>query len=210
MLKSPATALTTALLLAMVLPGTCNTARSQTPPAADQKLNLSAAVVMDPEFCATKIKKNHETFEVGKAACDVFKSALEQGFSSVTSVATDKDALEAQAILMPKFVDVSATKTMGAFSTRELTVLLEWTVKDRSGRTVWIETVQGSGKNHMGNGFTYKTDLKEIIQYAVQDLAQKSAAAMDASPELRKLEQKTLSTPRPPDEGAGAQPGPTQ
>ena len=112
----------------------------------------------------------------------------------MTSVATDKDAVEAQAILMPKFVDVSATKTLGAFSTRELTVLLEWTVKDKSGRTVWIETVQGSGRNHMGNGFTYKKDLKEIIQYAVQDLAQKSVDAMDTSLELRKLEQKTAST----------------
>jgi hypothetical protein len=193
--KSPVTALASALLLAMVLPGECITARSQTASPADQKLNLNAAVVMDPELCATKIKKNHETFEVGKVACDVFKSALEQGFSSVTSVATGKDAAEAQAILVPKFVDVSATKTMGAFSTRELTVLLEWTVKDRSGRTIWIETVQGSGKNHMGNGFTYKTDLKEIIHYAVQDLAHKSVVAMDASPELRKLEQKTASTP---------------
>jgi hypothetical protein len=191
MLKSPVTALTSALLLAMVLPGVCITARSQTTPPADQKLNLNALVVMDPEFCATKIKKNHETFEVGKAACDVFKSALEQGFSSVTA---DKDAVEAQAILMPKFVDVSATKTMGAFSTRELTVLLEWTVKDKSGRTVWIETVQGTGKNHMGNAFTYKNDLKEIIQYAVEDLVHKSVVAMNASPELRKLEQKITST----------------
>jgi hypothetical protein len=195
MFKSPVTALTSALLLVMVLPGVCKTARGQTAPPADQKLNLNAAVVIDPEFCATKIKKSHETFEVGKAACDVFKSALEQGFSSVTSVATDKDAVETQAVLVPKFVDASATKTMGAFSTRELTVLLEWTVKDKSGRTVWIETVQGSGKNHMGNGFTYKTDLKEIIRYAVQDLAQKSVVAMDASPELRKLEQKIASTP---------------
>jgi hypothetical protein len=197
MFKSPVTALASALLLAMVLvlPGVSLTARCQTAPPADQKLKLNVAVVIDPEFCATKIKKSHETFEVGKAACDVFKSALEQGFSSVTSVATYKDAQEAQAILMPKFVDVSATKTMGAFSTRELTVLLAWTVKDRSGRTIWIETVQGSGRNHMGNGFTYKTDLKEIIRYAVQDLAHKSVVAMDASPELRKLEQKTASTP---------------
>jgi hypothetical protein len=84
---------------------------------------------------------------------------------------------------------------MGAFSTRELTVLLEWTVKNKSGRTVWIETVQGSGKNHMGNAFSYKTDLKQIINYAVRDLAHKSVIAMDASPEMRKLEQRTASAP---------------
>ena len=45
----------------------------------------------------------------------------------------------------------------------------------------------------MGNSFTYKKDLKEIIEYAVQDLAEKSVVAMDSSPELRKLEQKIAS-----------------
>ena len=72
---------------------------------------------------------------------------------------------------------------------------MEIPVKDKSGRTIWIETVQGSGKNHMGNGFTYKKDLKEIMQYAVQDPAHKSVVAMAASPELHKLEQKIVSTP---------------
>lgn len=191
MSNAPISAFTSALLLAMVLPMVCITAHSQTAPPANRKLDLNAAVVFDAEFCATKIKKNHETFEVGKAACEVLKSGLEQGFSSVIGVATAQDAEAAQAILIPKFVDVSATKTMGAFSTRELTVLLEWTVKDKSGRTVWIETVQGSGKNHMGNTFTYKTDLREIIQYASQDLARKSVAEMDGSPQLRKLAEHT-------------------
>jgi len=181
-----------ALALMALLPGFCVTVHSQAVPAG-QKVALNAAVVLDPEFCATKIKKNHETFEVGKAACEIFKPALEQGFASVTSVAAVADAPEAQVILSPKFVDLSATKTMGAFSTRELTVMLEWTLKDKAGRTVWIETVQGSGKNHMGNGFTYKTDLKEIIKYAVDDLAKKSVAEMDASVELRKLAAKTAA-----------------
>ncbi|MGD0631546.1 MAG: hypothetical protein ABR987_19620 [Terracidiphilus sp.] len=190
MLTSRSPILASALSLAVILTSFSLTARSQTASPPEQKLDLNVAVVLDPDLCATKIKKNHETFEVGRAACDLFKSALEQGFSSVTSVATTGDAAGAQVILVPRFVDLSATKTMGAFSTRELTVLLEWTAKDKSGRTVWIETVQGAGKNHMGNGFTYKTDLKEIIHYAVEDLAHKSVAEMDASPELRKLAQK--------------------
>jgi hypothetical protein len=194
MFRSRFSILASGLLPALILSAVCIAARSQTAPAPGQKLNLSAAVVLDAEFCATKIKKNHEEFEVGKAACDSFKPILEPGFSSLTSVAAAADAVDAQLILAPKFVDVSATKTMGAFSTRELTVLLEWTVKDKSGRTLWIETVKGTGKNHMGNGFTYKTDLKEIIRYAVQDLAQQSVVAMDASPELRKPERKVPST----------------
>ncbi len=184
-----------ALIFALALPVLCMSADGQQVTPADQKLHLRAALVLDRDFCATKIKKNHETFEVGKAACAEFVSVLQQGYSGVTSGSSTADTGEAQVVLIPRFIDLSATKTMGAFSTRELTVFLAWTVKDKSGRTVWIETVQGSGKNHMGNGFTYRTDLKEIIHYAIDDLARKSIAEMDASPELRKLEQKAASTP---------------
>lgn len=190
MLKSSDTSLTSVLFLAMFLHGACAASHCQTPQPANQKLDLNAMLVMDPEFCTTKIKKNHEVFEVGRAACDAFKSALDQGFSNVTIAEKDAEGADAQVVLLPQFVDVSATKTMGAFSTRELTVLLAWKVKDRSGRTIWLETVQGSGKNHMGNSFTYKTDLRQIIQYAIHDLADKSVSAMDASPDLRKLEKK--------------------
>ena len=186
--------LSSTLLFALGLPWVCITARSQAASSPDQKLNLNAVVVLDQELCATKIKKNHESFEVGKAACDIFKSALGLGFSRLTSAGTASGAADAQAVLIPRFVDLSATKTMGAFSTRELTILLEWTVKDKTGRTVWIGTVQGTGKNHMGNGFTYKTDLREIIHYALEDLAHKSVADMDSSPELNKFAQKVAST----------------
>ena len=48
---------------------------------------------------------------------------------------------------MPKFVNISATKSLGANSNRELLVLVEWTVKDKAGKTVWVETVEGSAKH---------------------------------------------------------------
>lgn len=194
-MKSRLSTLAPAMLLVMVFHGVCRTAHSQAAPSTDQKLNLRAALVLAPDFCATKMKKNKENFEVGKVACEVFGTAFEQGFSSLTTVAAAASSANAQVVLLPRFVDLSATKTMGAFSNRELTVLLEWTVKDKSGRTVWIETVQGSGKNHIGNAFTYKTDLKEIIHYAVKDLAHKSVAEMDASPQLRKLAQQAVAKP---------------
>lgn len=178
------------LLLTAVLPGVSATARAQETSAVNKELDLKAAVVLDKDFCLTKMKKNHETFEVGKAACEIFKPELEREFSTLTTVGSVAEAAGAQAVFVPRFVDLSATKTLGAFSTRELTVLLEWTVKDSSGRTVWIQTVEGTGKNHMGNGFTYQNDLRQIIRYALGDLIHKSVAEMNASRELHKLEQK--------------------
>ncbi len=76
---------------------------------------------------------------------------------------------------------------MLANSKRELLVVLEWTAKDKSGKTVWVETIQGTAKEKEGNGFSHTKHAKVLSAKSVNDAAAKSAAAMSASPELRKL-----------------------
>lgn len=170
------------------------TARAQTTSPSNTKLALRAALVITPEFCATRITKGSwatikETFEVGKIACAELAPTLERLFFSVTPVTAVTLSGDAQVVLIPRFVDVAANTTMGAFSDREMDVLLEWTVKDPSGKTVWIETVQGSSKHHMGNLFTHGKNLKLIVKDSVQDAAEQSASKMASSTELRKLTQ---------------------
>lgn len=163
---------------------------------ADAKLPIKAALVLTPEFCATKIKpkgsaltKEWGTFEVGKAACEQLEPALKEAFFSLSRVAAPPAAQEAQLVLLPRIVDVNATTAMGAFSNREMVVVLEWTAKDPAGNTVWLETVQGSAKHHMGNLFTFKKNQVLIVTDSVKDAAVQSASKMSSSPELRKLTQ---------------------
>jgi hypothetical protein len=184
--------LASALLYSLVLPAVCVTAHGQTPSQADAKLSLNAALVLTPEFCVTRTKKgtwgvNQETFDVGKAACAELEPALKGVFSSLTRVEAASSSEDAQVVLTPKFLDITAQQTRGAFSNREMVVLVEWTVKDKSGKTVWIETVQGSAKHHSGNMWTYKKNLKLIVGDSVKNMAEQSASKMSSSPELRKL-----------------------
>ncbi len=170
------------------------TAAAQTALLPDAKLPLRVALVATPEFCATKITKGSwatikETFEVGKIACAELEPALERVFSSVTSVTAPPSSGDTQIVLIPRFVDVGATVPMTAFSNREMDVFLEWTAKDVSGKTVWIETVQGSARHHIGNLFTHNKNLKLIVKDSVKDVAEQSASKMYSSPELRKLTQ---------------------
>ena len=168
------------------------TAGAQTASPSDTKLALRAALVVTPEFCATKFTKGSwatikETFPVGKIACAELQPALERVFSSLTSVTAAPSSGDVQVVLVPRFVDVGATTAVTAFSNREMDVFLEWTVKDISGKTVWIETVQGSSKHHMGNVFTHNKNLKLIVMDSVKDAAEQSASRMSSSPELRSL-----------------------
>jgi hypothetical protein len=161
---------------------------------ASGKLPLKAALVLTPEFCATKIKpkgsamtKEWGSFDFGKAACTELEPALQGVFSSLTRVATLPSPEEAQLILIPRIADVNATTATMAFSDREMVIMLEWTAKDSSGKTVWIETVQGSAKHHMGNLFTFKKNQTLIVTDSMKAAAAESANKMSSSPELHKL-----------------------
>ena len=180
------------LLCLLVLSSLVLSASGQTTSPGDTKLTIKAVLILTPEFCATESKKGDfwsgkETFQTGKAACSELEPALRGVFSNLTRVEAPPSSGEAQLVLLPRFVDTGATKTLGAFSDREMVVLLEWTLKDKSGKTVWIETVQGSAKHHMGNAFTYKKNRKMVVEDSVKDAAEQSASKMSASPELRKL-----------------------
>jgi len=164
---------------------------------ASTKLSFRAALVLTPEFCATKVQpkgswatKEMGTYDVGKAACEELEPALKEVFSNLTRVGAVPSSAEGEVVLVPRLVDVDATKAAMAFSNREMIVLLEWTVKDASGKTVWIETVQGTAKHHIGNVFTHGKNERLIVKDSVKDAAEQSAGKMSSSPELRKLASK--------------------
>lgn len=62
-------------------------------------------------------------------------------------------------------------------------------MKDKSDRTVWIETGQGSAKGKKGIPGAVKKNQTLMMEAAVKDAAQKSATQMPSAPELRKLTQ---------------------
>jgi hypothetical protein len=192
--------MSTVLRCLFLLAGCCSlltlsmVAQDQTP--APQKLSLTAALVLTPEFCATVNKKGgwatEEKFPVGKAACNELEPALKGIFTSLTRVEDSSKSGDAQLVLEPKFADVGATQKAFAFSKRELVVVVEWTVRDQSGKAIWIDTVQGSAKRHIGNAFTHGSNLKHIVQDSVEDMAQQSAAKMSNAPEVLKMSAATV------------------
>ena len=161
---------------------------AQSTSQSGSKLPIKAALILTPEFCASKIT-NGEQFEVGRSACSELEPALKGVFASLTVMPEVPKTGDVKIILIPGFAGAGATRARIAFSDRELNVFLQWTVKDMSGKTLWIGTAQGSAKHHMGNTFTYKKNLRLIVNDAVKDLASQSANKISASPELRTFAQ---------------------
>jgi hypothetical protein len=161
--------------------------------AAAQSPAPNVVLVLTPDFCSTVMTKGSglmkEKFAVGAPACPALENALKKVFPGLTRADSEPavGSGSAMAVLIPRFSDLGATTTMGAFSNRELVVMIEWRAKDGNGKDLWIETAQGSAKHHSGNSFTASKNRKRIIEDAVENLAQTSADKMAAAPELRTL-----------------------
>lgn len=162
-------------------------ADAQNSPPPVRQLSLTAVVVLTPEFCTTVNKQGNEKFEIGKASCKVLVPALQNAFTKIAQVGDESKTGDAQVVLEPRFADTSTTHKVFAFSSRELMLGVEWTARDSSGKILWIGTVQGSAKRHMGNAFTYAHNQKKILEESAQDMADQSAATISSAPELLKL-----------------------
>ncbi len=160
-------------------------------PEAMSKIPIRAELVLSPEFCATKKRQSlalKDVLRVGEAACSQLESGLNAVFSSLTRVekVPAPGASAAEVVLIPKFIDINSTQPLLGSSPRELVILVEWTIQDADGRTIWLQTVQGSSRHKLGWIITTKAQ-RQLAEAAVDDLAKASATRMSIAPELRKL-----------------------
>jgi hypothetical protein len=169
------------------------TVSAQQAAAPAAPLSLHAVLVLTHDFCASQFKQGsmwttgREKLQVGKAACADLPDALKPVFAALTVATTPPTSGDAQVVLIPKFANAHATTSAWAFSNREMDVFLTWTVTDGAGKTIWLHTVQGKSKHHMGNAFTHYHDVNLIVRDSVKDAVAQSASSIEAAPELLKL-----------------------
>jgi hypothetical protein len=172
---------------------------AQTPetssPSSPTKLALKAQLILSPEFCATKKRHSFAAMEVvgvGKAACSQLYPALVGIFSDLQQAENVPAAgsSTAQITLIPRFIDIIATQPpfVPSPSKRKLVVLLEWTVKDTMGRTIWLQTVQGTSELKP-RGLGGKKYEAALVDAAISDLAKDSVDKISAAREIRQLSQ---------------------
>lgn len=163
----------------------------------DAKYALEAILVLTPEQCSAESKKGNwvigkEKYRLGELVCSPAQSVVEQVFENYTRVDTppEKGSTSGRVILMPRFVDLEATRTATAFGKRKMVLLVEWTATDESGRVFWVQTVEANAEEKSGNLFTAGKHRKKMLEKVKKDLTVKSVHTMRQSPEFQKLAQK--------------------
>ena len=129
-----------------------------------------------------------DVLNVGKAACPRLQDKLGAIFSDLrrTDAAPGPGGSAAQIVLIPKFVDISATQPLIPSSQRKLVITLEWTIQDSAGHPIWLQTVQGSSQHKSGWIVTTK-GVSALVDAAIDDLVEESISKMSSAGELRNL-----------------------
>jgi hypothetical protein len=153
--------------------------------SAMPKLKLNAELVLTADFCTSELKRGNwggykEKFSIGEKLCPLLESELPSLFASMkkSDHVPAPNATDADVVLVPKVGDIGAT----AGRKRELVVVVEWTALDRSGKTLWVQTIQATGQGKAGSAFSHGKNMRLLSDDAVKDALAKSEEAIRSAP----------------------------
>lgn len=101
-------------------------------------------------------------------------------FSDVAVIKGGQAAAPGRNTLTPRVVTIARDRPAMGYNDQTTNIFLLWELKDRDGRLVWVETINGEGKAAL-----IKAD--EQVNAALTNLFQQSLQAMAQSVEIRRL-----------------------
>lgn len=156
-----------------------------------QKLDLSVDLHLSDELSDYRWKQETAfgggfKMELGPDLCLNAEAMAKSVFKHVTISRgpIDTNTTGQAAVLIPRVVSVEKPIGSTSFSKTEMVVDLEWSLVDKTGKLIWVETIQGIGEGKTGNSFNHKSHTRKMVKNAFLDLFQKSAKAMLESPEI--------------------------
>ena len=161
--------------------------------ASTNKVPLTVELYLSDELRAAKWERQvmGDTFRVplGEAFARNAEVVAREAFSEVvvTNGAAGPGKTGCGAVLIPRMVVAEENMAAWAFGSETLTVLLEWTLKNVQGNTVWVDTIKGEGEAHAGNVFTHSSNAEQRVKAMVEDLFRKSFQAMSSSRAIREF-----------------------
>ena len=152
----------------------------------------TAIIVLTRELCtvgATTVSSRggDEVFRPGRLICPAAEEAARNSFERVIRMESAPKPEDAggHLVLIPRFADMEATAPL--IRKRNMSLLLEWSAIDPSGKILWAQTVEGKAQRGGAAG-----PHQKIVEMVMRDLIAKSTDAIEESQEIRQFFEKTL------------------
>ena len=128
---------------------------------------------------------DHWKYPIGEpVAIDAQKTAEAAFTQVITSDGSAPPSSPVDGVLRPEIGLVKRSIAVFAFDPVDFTIDLKWTLTTPKGDVVWIDTIRGSAKHELGNGFGFREAAKQHVQATLTDLFNKSLVAFTTTREI--------------------------
>ena|SRR2546425_7130217 len=152
-----------------------------------EKISLKVGLYLSEEFRGALWERPPMGWEarkilLGDALTEGAEAASRALFSRLIIMKDPTNSVEVgiDAILTPRMVSVEQTRPILRWDVTVITVMLEWSLKDVRGNTIWVDTVRGEGKSRLD-------DPDTRIRLLIEDLFRNSFQVIRSSQEIRKF-----------------------
>jgi hypothetical protein len=147
----------------------------------NNKIDLTVTLVLSEEF------KNYSwdaptgrryTLMIGESLSKNAKLLCDNAFKKVITSSDAVGSHDSDAVLIPEVVLVD--KTQAAFGPQmvEMEIQVLWTLKNREGKIIWIDTIKGFGHEKMGGPFSFDKNTKKQINMAMGNMFKNTHEAL--------------------------------
>jgi hypothetical protein len=161
--------------------------------AAGDKLPLTAALVMNKDLLDYKYEFHMMgdtwVYRFGEPLQDYARRLAGASFQRVEETSSTESAFaipSADIVLVPRPVKADESTGLMAKSKVNLTLVIEWTAKDRATQnTVWLKTITANASEVQGSVFSGHKHQGILMQKLFDDLSAKTREAFQSASELR-------------------------
>jgi hypothetical protein len=138
-----------------------------TGPALASGQSPKVALLLTSELCSETAHALYVgKFNIGSPACEEIGPDLRGVFSDLPQVSTAQGT--ESYLLVPSIADFRTKVGQLTFQKAEMTVWLEWRLKEPSGATIWADIAEGSASHGLGTSFTSKKNWELIVRNAIK------------------------------------------
>ena len=129
---------------------------------------------------------DHYVYEMGAMFSAGAEDVVRALFTEVTIGGSGSPTTNAELVVTPRVAAVRMSPFEGsAFQKRVATVAIEWTIRDATGQTVWLDTVEGEGSSDVGTPFTRGTRAAERLRLASGAAFRNAVERIREAPEVQ-------------------------
>lgn len=156
-----------------------------------EKINLKVQLMLTEEMCTAlwhmnydyddgKEPSNYLSFPLGDDFCLNTRKIANILFTDVMEKRNSSPVGEIDAILTPQILTLIRNRPPTAGKEQTTTIIVEWSLKDKKGNIIWVDTITAQGKAAL-------VETQKQVQNLFNDLFHKSINAISSSVEIRRF-----------------------